>query len=640
MPQLKVSTKLALGFTLILALTAFQAFISNYYLNTIITTNDTTKKLQTMHTRVAELVLVSEEFKTTQDSTSIVTTHNLVDTINSLVDEVKPVLTDTQVQQQLDNIMQANKAYEQAFLVNAAAVLNKKSNFEQVRQLTDSSAELVNTINNRINGNLGQPKITSTLGEAKVSRIAAELVGARERLAYLAQSFLIEDTAANLQKFEDSFSQTENLLNNLYRYLQGDDLETLFDAIDSIEEYVDYLHKHQEIVLEQKSADVEMVKIYQNLKTILEQLVENQEKANQASANQAFYTSVGITLGAILFGFIISQISIRQIVVPLRQLVTQAQTLGNRDFSPFNTPKRTDEFGRLLEALEQTRGNLHQAMSNVSNVTNQLATAAEELSTIASQTSDGVNEQLEETTAVANSMQEMLNYALEAAESSGTAVDTALETDADVKVGNQTLKNTLQEINKLNTEVHSSTQAIEQLHQDSEAINSIVTVIYEIAEQTNLLALNASIEAARAGEHGRGFAVVADEVRNLAQRTQNSTAEIESLITKLQNDTKNAVGLMQASSCLANSTLELTEQVNTDLLAVTGKVSAIQEINQKIAADANRQNQLAEQVSTSLAKVNLITEHSATSVSQTSSASNELTKLSCDLQELVAQFKL
>lgn len=640
MLQLKVSTKLALGFTLILALTAFQALISNYYLNSIIATNDTTKKINSMYTQVSELVLVSEEFKSQGDARHIATTHNLVDAIHSLAKEIQLELTSEAAHQQLNKIIDANQAYEKAFLVNASAVLNKNINFEQVRDLTDASAQLITQINTSINGILGQPKITYTAQEARLSQLAAQLTASRERLSYLAQSFLIDDTAANLQKFEDSFMQTENLLNNLYRYTKEEDLDLLFDAIDSVEEYVDYLHKHQEIVLEQKASEMEMVQIYQSLKKILEELVDNQDIVNQESATQAFYTSIGITLGAILLGFIISQISIRQIVLPLRQLVELAQTIGNRDFSPFNIPKRSDEFGSLIEALEQTRGNLHQAMSNVSSVTNQLATAAEELSVIASQTSNGVNEQLEETTAVATSMQEMLGYALEAAESSGVAVDTALETDADVKVGNQTLKNTLQAINNLNTEVHSSTQAIEQLNQDSEAINSIVTVIYEIAEQTNLLALNASIEAARAGEHGRGFAVVADEVRSLAQRTQSSTAEIESLITKLQEDTKSAVGLMQTSSSLANSTLELTEQVNTDLLAVTGKVSAIQEINQKIAADANTQNQLAEQVSISLEKVNLITEHSATAVSQTSSASNELTKLSSDLQQLVAQFKL
>src|SRR5690606_7399709 len=121
------------------------------------------------------------------------------------------------------------------------------------------------------------------------------------------------------------------------------------------------------------------------------------------------------------------------------------------------------------------------------------------------------------------------------------------------------------QIERMASEVIRSSEAMTALQRDSDKIGSVMGVIRTVAEQTNLLALNAAIEAARAGEAGRGFAVVADEVRGLAQRTQQSTEEIEQLVSALHSGTQQVASIMQSSRELTESSVELTRQTGSAL---------------------------------------------------------------------------
>ncbi len=196
------------------------------------------------------------------------------------------------------------------------------------------------------------------------------------------------------------------------------------------------------------------------------------------------------------------------------------------------------------------------------------------------------------------------------------------------------------QIERLATEVGNSTAAMSHLKAESDKIGSVLDVIKSVAQQTNLLALNAAIEAARAGEAGRGFAVVADEVRSLALRTQKSTEEIEELIVGLQSGTQQVANIMDNSRGLTDSSVELTRRAGGSLESITRTVSAIQAMNQQIAAAAEQQSATAEEINRSVLNVRDVSEQTSSASEETAASSIELARLGNHLQVLVSHFRL
>ena len=343
---------------------------------------------------------------------------------------------------------------------------------------------------------------------------------------------------------------------------------------------------------------------------------------------------------ALLLGVIAAWVITQQIVTPLRHTLDIVKAVAAGDLSQNHPTTRKDELGQLQQAIQGMADGLRELISGIGDGVTQIASAAEQLSAVTEQTSAGVNSQKVETDQVATAMHEMSATVQEVARNAEEASQAATAADVQAREGDAVVAQAIEQIERLAAEVVLSTDAMAHLKHESDKIGSVLDVIKAVSQQTNLLALNAAIEAARAGEAGRGFAVVADEVRSLAQRTQKSTEEIELLIIGLQGGTQQVSNSMDNSRLLTDSSVELTRRVGDSLGTITQTVSTIQGMNQQIAAAAEQQSAVAEEINRSVLNVRDVSEQTAAASEETAASSIELARLGTHLQALVGRFKV
>ena len=369
-------------------------------------------------------------------------------------------------------------------------------------------------------------------------------------------------------------------------------------------------------------------------------LTTSQTLVRDADAAHAKNMLVLATILALVISLFAAWLITRQIVVPLNQTLKVAERVAAGDLTHNLLSTRQDELGQLQRAMQSMTVGLRELIGGISDGVTQIASAAEELSAVTEQTSAGVNSQKVETDQVATAMNEMTATVQEVARNAEEASEAAAAADQQAREGDRVVGEAIAQIERLALEVGNSTEAMGHLKRESDKIGSVLDVIKSVAQQTNLLALNAAIEAARAGEAGRGFAVVADEVRSLAQRTQKSTEEIEELIVGLQSGTQQVATIMDNSRSLTDSSVELTRRAGGSLESITRTVSAIQSMNQQIAAAAEQQSAVAEEINRSVLNVRDVSEQTSAASEETAASSVELARLGTHLQMLVGRFKV
>jgi len=317
-----------------------------------------------------------------------------------------------------------------------------------------------------------------------------------------------------------------------------------------------------------------------------------------------------------------------------------AEVVASGDLTAAISISGKDEPARLLHALKSMQQSLRETIQRISDSSSQLASASEELSCVTEDATRGLHQQSLEIEQAATAVNQMTAAVEEVASNAAATSQASRESDRIAQHGREQVQQTVLSIESLAGDVTTNVAQVEDLAQKVYGITTVLDVIRAIAEQTNLLALNAAIEAARAGAAGRGFAVVADEVRALAHRTQQSTREIEQMITDIQQGTDLAVSSMQQSNTRARSTLEAAKAAGVALEDIASAFTVINERNIVIASASEEQAAVAREVDRNLMNIRDLAQQSSAGANQTSAASQELSRLAVDLNTLVARFSV
>lgn len=243
---------------------------------------------------------------------------------------------------------------------------------------------------------------------------------------------------------------------------------------------------------------------------------------------------------------------------------------------------------------------LASSLSTTDGIAKEVADLAKQTKASIQVSRESSNRVARELDASASAMEEMTTTLVHVSESTSNAESRAAENEAHVTVGKQTVSEALKAMSVLETEFTNTQDSMSHLVNESTQVSNVLSVIKAIAEQTNLLALNAAIEAARAGEQGRGFAVVADEVRSLAQRTQDSTKEIDDIVASLQSRT-NQVGtsVTQAATLMQKAGVEL-QRIVAVFEDIRHSTEAIHGINTQVAASTEEQSLVSKEIASSM----------------------------------------
>ncbi|MGR5390546.1 methyl-accepting chemotaxis protein [Vibrio crassostreae] len=343
-----------------------------------------------------------------------------------------------------------------------------------------------------------------------------------------------------------------------------------------------------------------------------------------------------VTVFAAAIGYHIAH-SVRE---PLTRILGTLEGLTQGDMTQRIDIRYDNEFSRVSRHINTLADNLHNILVKLNDASDDLTKTASVNQKTSSETQAQLNSQREQTATVATAMTEMSHSVQEVANSAQSSLTMVQQVESASESGRQIMNTNISTINQLEVRLTESVGAVGELQQMSSQIGSILDVIRGIAEQTNLLALNAAIEAARAGEQGRGFAVVADEVRVLAQKTTQSTSEIETMISNLQSSSKTASNVIESCMSDMDMSVQQASSANSAMEEIQALILEISHMSTHISQAAAEQSETSGDIARNIEDINHIADKSYQAMSSIAEASQNLTILANQQGDLVHQFKL
>ena len=634
--DIKVSRKLGTGFGILLLAVLAVAFIGYNSNSVLVDRLSTTRLIGTLNDATQNMRLSEKQYEAAADAAFAESYNAQLNVLQGLVGKALDTLTRAENQQALKALQTTIVAYDQKVKRLIAA---DQSTTDALKPLTALSDKYAQTFAGMLEGTTTSALASADGERVRELRTVADLRNGMTTFRLMLRRYIAVPNDVNKKLLMETI---DSFLSDISKARTS--LPTALSS--QLEEAHSGMRRSREVLVEvaglfeQKQNMREQVdQESKAMDKIMSGLMDTQQRLAHEDQHSAFIQMAVLTALALVIGLLASVVISRQITAPLALTVDLARRIAKGDLTVQARSARKDELGDLQNAMQEMAQNLNTLVQGIGNGVTQISTSAEKLSAMSEQTSAGVRQQKSEVDQVATAMHEMASTVQEVARNTTDASAAATLADQQARHGSTVVKQATVQISELAMAIEELGGAMNVLTQDSEQIGKVIDVIKAVAEQTNLLALNAAIEAARAGEQGRGFAVVADEVRSLAQRTQDSTKEIEALIVTLQQGTQAAATLMTSSRERTLDTVVLAQKAELAITEINQSIGTIQEMSLQISAAAEQQSAVADEINRSIVSVRDVADQSAVASEESAAATIELASLGQDLQRMTAHFR-
>ena len=476
------------------------------------------------------------------------------------------------------------------------------------------------------------------------------------QMAYLDAQSNNEDGENYLASFDENAGQALDRFNTAVGRLEGTGVSDVARGFDAA--YERWLGSAQRVLELAETGDPEQARalaasetnnLFDNLRNYFDEVGAHADARAQIRAGEASsegqsssVTILLITAVAILISIGLFAVFLKLIISSIAALRDQLDNIaqGEGDLTQRIPVEMDDDLGKLAKSFNLVLENLQSMIGSIQQLTRELGTGATDLARAAKDNNDGVTRQTDSISMVATAINEMQSAIEEVAGNASRAAEITRDAEEKGKNGARIIRNSSEQVHRLAAQISKAVEVIRKLSDDSDNITSVLDVIRGIAEQTNLLALNAAIEAARAGEQGRGFAVVADEVRTLAQRTGQSTEDIQKMITTLQAGVADIVSVMETGSKEASETEKLATDAESELKAILEAMANIADVNTSVASATEEQTQVVDEINRSITEINDLATESASRSRDIDGISESLEGYARELESQTGRFRV